>query len=127
MVGLGRSLHREIDLRLALSRIGIVLVAPAPLRYLAAQGVADEELSALLLTDRVIPDAHGTTFEALRDVSPPLAARSESMIDDGLSMRNAAATVAAAAAAEGDKESRSPFPPVSRTRQDQRMAWRARS
>jgi hypothetical protein len=30
----------------------------------------------LLATDRVIPVAHGTTFEALPDVSPLLAARS---------------------------------------------------
>lgn len=41
-----------------------------------AEGVADKELSALLATDRAIPVAHGTTFEALRDVSPLLAARS---------------------------------------------------
>ena len=41
-----------------------------------AQGVADKELSALLFTDRVIPVAHGTTFDALREVSPLLAGRS---------------------------------------------------
>lgn len=75
-VGLGKSLIREIDRGLRNSRIGIVLVTPALLKSLEAEGVADKELSALLATDRVIPVAHGTTFEALRDVSPLLAARS---------------------------------------------------
>lgn len=86
-VGLGKSLLREIDKGLKNSRIGIVLVTPALLKSLDAEGVADKELSALLATDRVIPVAHGTTFEALRDVSPLLAARSglstdESSLDD---------------------------------------------
>jgi hypothetical protein len=75
-VGLGKSLLREIDRGLKNSRIGIVLVTPALLKSLEAEGIADKELSALLATDRVIPVAHGTTFEALRDVSPLLAARS---------------------------------------------------
>lgn len=101
-VGLGKSLLREIDRGLAMSRIGIVLVTPALLESLKAQGVADKELSALLATDRVIPVAHGTTFEVLRDVSPLLAARSGLTIGDGLSMEDAAKKIAAAAAAEGD-------------------------
>ena len=75
-VGLGKSLLREIDKGLVTSRIGIVLVTPALLMSLAAEGIADKELSALLATDRVIPVAHGTTFDALRDVSPLLASRS---------------------------------------------------
>lgn len=75
-VGLGKSLIREIDKGLRMSRIGIVLVTPAMFKSLEAEGVADKELSALLATDRVIPVVHGTTFEALRDVSPLLAARS---------------------------------------------------
>jgi hypothetical protein len=100
-VGLGKSLLREIDRGLASSRIGIVLVTPALLESLAAQGVADKELSALLATDRVIPVAHGTTFDALRDVSPLLAARSGLTTGDYLSMRDVATKVAAAAAAEG--------------------------
>ena len=54
--------------------IGIVLVTPALLKSLAAEGIADKELSALLATDRVIRVTHGTTFDALRDVSPLLAA-----------------------------------------------------
>ena len=85
-VGLGKSLLREIDRGLANSRIGIVLVTPALLKSLAAEGIADKELSALLATDRVIPVAHGTTFEALRDVTPPgRAVRSEhqGLVDAG--------------------------------------------
>lgn len=46
------------------------------LKSLRAEGIADKELSVLLATDRVIPVAHDTTFEALRDVSPMLASRS---------------------------------------------------
>jgi hypothetical protein len=98
-VGLGKSLLREIDKGLANSRIGIVLVTPALLKSLAAEGIADKELSALLATDRVIPVAHGTTFDALRDVSPLLAARSGLSTADS-SMRDVATKVAAAAAAE---------------------------
>lgn len=101
-VGLGKSLLREIDRGLATSRIGIVLVTPALLKSLAAQGVADKELSALLATDRVIPVARSTTFDALRDVSPLLAARSGLTIGDDLSIRDVAAKIAAAAAAAGD-------------------------
>lgn len=101
-VGLGKSLLREIDRGLRMSRIGIVLVTPALLSSLESQGVADKELSALLATDRVIPVAYGTTFEAIRDVSPLLAARSGLTIDDKMSARDAAAKIAAAAAAEGD-------------------------
>lgn len=100
-VGLGKSLLREIDRGLAMSRIGIVLVTPALLQSLAAQGVADKELSALLATDRVIPVAHGTTFNALREVSPLLAARSGLTTGKDLSMRDVATKIAAAAAVEG--------------------------
>jgi hypothetical protein len=49
----------------------------------------------------VIPVACDTTFEALRDVSPLLAARSGLTIGD-LSMDDVAKKVAAAAAADGD-------------------------
>lgn len=97
-VGLGKSLLREIDKGLATSRIGIVLVTPALLRSLTAEGIADKELSALLATDRVIPVAHGTTFDALRDVSPLLASRSGLDTADS-SLEEIAAKVAAAAAA----------------------------
>lgn len=101
-VGLGRSLLREIDRGLASSRIGIVLVTPALLRSLAAQGVADKELSALLATDRVIPVAHGTTFELIRDESPLLAARSGLTTGADLSMGDVASKLAAAAASESN-------------------------
>jgi hypothetical protein len=92
-VGLGKSLLREIDRGLKNSRIGIVLVTAALLKSLEAEGIADKELSALLATDRVIPVAHGTTFEALRDVSPLLAARS-GLSTEGSSLAEVAAKVA---------------------------------
>lgn len=92
-VVLGKSLIREIDKGLKMSRIGIVLVTPALLKSLDAEGIADKELSALLATDRVIPVAHGTTFEALRDVSPLLAARS-GLSTEGSSLNNVAAKIA---------------------------------
>lgn len=86
-VGLGVPLLRAIDKGLANSRVGIVLVTPALLRRLPAEGIADKELSALLARERLVPVVHGTTYEALRDVSPLLASRSglstaeESMAD----------------------------------------------
>ncbi|NLE78109.1 MAG: toll/interleukin-1 receptor domain-containing protein [Rhodococcus sp.] len=92
-VALGTSLIREIDKGLRKSRIGIVLVTPALFTSLDAEGVADKELSALLATDRVIPVAHGTTFEALRDVSPLLAARSGLSTGDS-SLEDVAAKIA---------------------------------
>ena len=74
-VVLGTSLLRAIDRGLRNSRIGIVLATPALLKSLEAQGIADKELSALLATERVIPVAHETTMEAVRDESPLLGAR----------------------------------------------------
>ena len=71
-VGLGTPLLRAIDKGLAKSRIGIVLVTPALLRRLPAEGIADKELSALLARDRLVPIVHDTTYEALREVSPLL-------------------------------------------------------
>jgi hypothetical protein len=75
-VSLGTSLLREIDKGLAKSRVGIVLVTPALLRRLRAEGIADRELSALLARDLLVPIVHDTTYEALRDVSPLLGSRS---------------------------------------------------
>lgn len=75
-VGLGVPLMRAIDRGLANSRVGIVLVTPALLRRLPDEGIADKELSALLALERLVPVVHGTTYEALRDVSPLLASRS---------------------------------------------------
>jgi hypothetical protein len=74
-VGLGVPLLRAIDKGLANSRVGIVLVTPALLRRLPAEGIADKELSALLARERLVPVVHGTTYEALRNVSPLLASR----------------------------------------------------
>jgi len=75
-VALGTPLLREIDRGLAKSRVGIVLVTPALLRRLQAEGIADKELSALLARDLLIPIVHDTTYEALREVSPLLGSRS---------------------------------------------------
>jgi TIR domain len=75
-VGLGQPLIRTIDKGLANSRVGIVLVTPELLRRLPKEGIADKELSALLARDRLVPIVHGTTYEALREVSPLLGSRS---------------------------------------------------
>lgn len=75
-VGLGVPLLRAIDKGLANSKVGIVLVTPALLRRLPTEGIADKELSALLARERLVPVVHGTTYEALREVSPLLASRS---------------------------------------------------
>ncbi|GGA91628.1 toll/interleukin-1 receptor domain-containing protein [Ornithinibacillus halotolerans] len=75
-VGLGAPLLRTIDKGLANSRVGIVLVTPALLRRLPAEGIADKELSALLARERLVPIVHETTYEALREVSPLLGSRS---------------------------------------------------
>lgn len=102
-VKLGQSLMREIDKGLRSSRIGIVLVTPAPLKSLESGGVADKELSALLATDRVIPIAYGVTFEDIVDVSPLLASRAGLTIDDRLPLVEAAKKVAASAAVQGEE------------------------
>ncbi|MCC6233061.1 MAG: toll/interleukin-1 receptor domain-containing protein [Verrucomicrobiales bacterium] len=92
-VGLGVPLLRAIDKGLANSRVGIVLVTPALLRRLPAEGIAEKELSALLARERLVPVVHGTTYEALREVSPLLASRSGlSTAED--SMANVAAKLA---------------------------------
>lgn len=75
-VALGVPLLREIDKGLAKSRYGIVLVTPAFLKRVASGGIVEKELSALLHTNQLVPVVHGTTFEALREVSPLLASRS---------------------------------------------------
>jgi TIR domain len=75
-VTLGSSLLREIDKGLARSRVGIVLVTLAFLSRVRAEGIADKELSVLLARDLLVPIVHGTTYEALRDVSPLLGSRS---------------------------------------------------
>jgi len=81
-VALGVPLMRAIDRGLANSRIGLVLVTPALLKRLPKEGIADKELSALLARDQLVPIVHGTTYEALRDVSPLLASRSGLSTDE---------------------------------------------
>ena len=99
-IGLGKSLLTEIDKGLRNSRAGIVLVTPAMLETLqAATGIASKELAALLATERVIPVAHGTDFDALRGVSPLLGARSGLTTGDTLPLEEAAKKIAAATAA----------------------------
>lgn len=86
-IDLGVPMMRAIDKGLINSRVGIVLVTPAMLRRLPAEGVADKELSALLRRERLIPVIHGTTYEELEKVSLLLASRAglnsaeESMAD----------------------------------------------
>lgn len=75
-LGLGVPMMRAIDKGLAASRIGLVLVTPALLDRLPKEGVADKELSTLLQGNRLVPIVHGTTYAALRDISPMLASRS---------------------------------------------------
>ena len=74
-LGLGVPMMRAIDKGLVNSRVGIVLVTPAMLRRLPAEGVADKELSALLRRERLVPVVHGTTYEELEKVSLLLASR----------------------------------------------------
>ncbi|RWD03776.1 MAG: toll/interleukin-1 receptor domain-containing protein [Mesorhizobium sp.] len=74
-LGLGVPMMRAIDKGLINSRIGIVLVTPAMLRRLPAEGVADKELAALLRRERLVPIVHGTTYGALEKVSLLLASR----------------------------------------------------
>jgi hypothetical protein len=75
-LGLGVPMMRAIDKGLAASKIGLVLVTPALLKRLPQEGVADKELSTLLQGNRLVPIVHGTTYSALREVSPMLASRS---------------------------------------------------
>ena len=74
-LGLGVPMMRAIDKGLVNSRVGIVLVTPAMLRRLLAEGIADKELSALLRRERLVPVVHGTTYEELEQVSLLLASR----------------------------------------------------
>lgn len=74
-LGLGMPMMRAIDKGLVNSRVGIVLVTPAMLRRLPAEGIADKELSALLRRERLVPVVHGTTYEELEKVSLLLASR----------------------------------------------------
>ena len=72
-VVLGVPFVREIDKGLARSRVGLVLVTPNFLKRIKGEGIADKELSVLLQEGQLIPVIHGTTYDALREVSPMLA------------------------------------------------------
>jgi hypothetical protein len=74
-LGLGVPMMRAIDKGLVNSRVGIVLVTPAMLKRLPAEGVADKELSALLRRERLVPVVHETTYDELEKVSLLLASR----------------------------------------------------
>ncbi len=74
-IRLGVPFLREIDRGLAKSRIGIVLVTPNFLKRIQGESIADKELSVLLQQGQLVPIMHGTTFDALREVSPMLASR----------------------------------------------------
>ena len=50
-------------------------MTPALLRRLQGESIADKELSVLLARDQLVPIVHGTTYEALREVSPMLGSR----------------------------------------------------
>ena len=93
-VPLGTPLMRQIDKGLRNSRAGIVLVTPALLQSLNSEGIADKELSALLATGRVIPVAHGTTWQDLVDVSPLLASHSGLTTSDYPSIEDVATKIA---------------------------------
>ena len=92
-VGLGKSLIREIDKGLTRSRIGIVLVTPALLKSLDAEGIADKELSALLATDRVNPLPTARPSKP-SEMSAPLPAARSGLSTKGSSLEHVAAKIA---------------------------------
>ena len=67
--------HAWDDRQGGLPRSCTILVTPALLRRLQAEGIADKELSALLARDQLVPIVHETTYEALREISPLLGSR----------------------------------------------------
>jgi hypothetical protein len=92
-VKLGVSLSRQLDAGLRASRVGLVLVTSAMLDSLRSGGFADQELGALLATDRVIPVVHGVPYETLRTESPLLASRAGLSTETG-SLRDVAVKIA---------------------------------
>ena len=75
-----RLLHRP-DLEVSNTLLFFVIehsrrrIPPAQLRRLEGESIADKELSVLLARDQLVLIVHGTTYEALREVSPMLASR----------------------------------------------------
>jgi hypothetical protein len=92
-VVLGKSLARQLDGGLRISRVGVVLVTPALLQALRNGGFADQEVSALLGTERVIPVVHEIGYDDLRAESPLLAARA-GLSTEGSSLDEVAAKIA---------------------------------
>jgi hypothetical protein len=72
----GTDMRVAIERGLVSSRMGIVLVTPAMLDKLRTdRSVANNELSALLRRNLLVPVMYGVTFEELDQVSPTLASR----------------------------------------------------
>lgn len=72
----GTDMRVAIERGLVSSRMGIVLVTPAMLDKLRTdRSIANNELSALLRRNLLVPVMHGVTFEELDQVSPTLASR----------------------------------------------------
>lgn len=69
-----------------------MLVTPAFLRRVQGEGIAEKELSALLAREQLVPIVHGTTYDALREVSPLLGSRTG--LSTAASMANVAAKLA---------------------------------
>lgn len=90
---LGRSLARQLDVGLRVSRVGVVLVTPSMLAALRSGGFADQALGALLATQRVIPVTHNVSYDDLRAETPLLAARA-GLSTDGSSLGEVAAKIA---------------------------------
>ncbi|MCZ7538065.1 MAG: hypothetical protein M5T61_20470 [Acidimicrobiia bacterium] len=78
------------------------MVSPALLKSIEAEGIAEKELSVLLASGRVIPVAHGTTFEALARRQPHAFASHAGLDTAESSLDDVAAKIAAAAAALAD-------------------------
>ncbi len=74
-----------------------------------SEGIADKELSELLARDQLIPVLHGTTYEALREVSPLLGSRSglstteDSMADIAAKIARAGRRVGPCYSTDGQK------------------------
>ena len=69
-------------------------MTPALLRRVQGESIADKELSVLLAREQLVPVVHGTTYEALREISPLLASR------NGLNTQENTMAVVAAKLAE---------------------------
>jgi hypothetical protein len=103
----GTDMRVAIEKGLVSSRMGIVLVTPAMLEKLRTdRSVANNELSALLRRNLLVPVMHGATFEDLDQVSPTLASRGgfstaeESMGDIAVKIAELVGTLAYEEAAE---------------------------